>query len=440
MSYRTNLATQIENALRQLLEHEADILARETGFVQRQRKLTGSTFAHLMLYGATSNPCPTYTDWTQAAAVAGTTITPQGIEQRFTPEAAHFLYALLQRLVASVLTASTPEVAPLLERFAGVFIKDSTVIPLPRALASVWQGLGDSEGASAAVKLQVRWDFRTGQLEGPTLQPARCHDRTTPYGIEDLPAGSVELADLGYFCLEELQAKQALGQYFVRRYKLRTEVLTLEGEPLDLLAWLSQVQSEGERWVLLGKQARLPVRLIAFRLSEASAARARQRLYAYARKKGGKPSRRALALAEWVVLITNVPEELLSAREAWVLARVRWQVEILFRVWKSCFRVDECRSRNVWRVLCELYAKLMGVVLWHWLLLVWRGGVWDRSLYKAARAFQRLSVVLEVCWRCGWGLEALLELFEACLATCRVGKRRERPATLQLILESEGLT
>jgi hypothetical protein len=180
MSCRTNLTTQIENALRQLLEHEANTLARETGFVQRQRKLTGSTFAHLILCGATSNPCPTCTDWTQAAAVAGTTLTPQAIEQRFTPEAAHFLYALLQRLVACVVTTCTPEAASLLERFADVFIKDSTVIPLPRALASVWQGLGDSKGASAAVKLQVRGDFRTGQLAGPALQPARCHDRTTP--------------------------------------------------------------------------------------------------------------------------------------------------------------------------------------------------------------------------------------------------------------------
>jgi hypothetical protein len=179
-SCRTNLTTQIENALRQLLEHEAHTLARETGFVQRQRKLTGSTFAQMMVFGAASNPCPTCTDWTQAAAVAGTTITPQAIEQRFTPEAAHFLYALLQRLVACVVTTCTPEVAPLLERFAGVFIKDSTVIPLPRALASVWQGLGDSQGTSAAVKLQVRGDLRTGWLAGSALQPARCHDRTTP--------------------------------------------------------------------------------------------------------------------------------------------------------------------------------------------------------------------------------------------------------------------
>jgi hypothetical protein len=82
------VATQIENALQQILQHDADTLARQTGFVQRQRKLTGSTFAQLMVFGAASNPCPTYTDWTQAAALAGTLITPQGIEQRFTPQAA----------------------------------------------------------------------------------------------------------------------------------------------------------------------------------------------------------------------------------------------------------------------------------------------------------------------------------------------------------------
>jgi hypothetical protein len=56
----THLATQIENALQQILEHDTDALARETGFVQR--KLTGSAFAQMMVFGAVSNPCPTDTD------------------------------------------------------------------------------------------------------------------------------------------------------------------------------------------------------------------------------------------------------------------------------------------------------------------------------------------------------------------------------------------
>ena len=114
MNHTTNLATHIENALRQVLQHDANTRARETGFVQRQRKLTGSTFARMMVFGAASNPCPTDTDWTQAAAVAGTPLTPQGIDQRFTPEATHLLYALRQRRVACVVIICTPEVASLL--------------------------------------------------------------------------------------------------------------------------------------------------------------------------------------------------------------------------------------------------------------------------------------------------------------------------------------
>jgi len=132
----------------------------------------------------------------------------------------------------------------------------------------------------------------------------------------------------------------------VCRSKAGTAVFTETGEPLNLLEWLSRVGSVGERWVLLGKQARVPVRVIAFRLSEASVFRARRRLREYARKQGKQPTQARLALTPWLV-VTNVPETQLSAQEVGVLARVRWQVEIVFRVWTSCFRVDACRSRHV---------------------------------------------------------------------------------------------
>ena len=52
----THLATQIENALQQILEHDADALARETGFVQRQRKLIPTAWAKFMKTSATENP------------------------------------------------------------------------------------------------------------------------------------------------------------------------------------------------------------------------------------------------------------------------------------------------------------------------------------------------------------------------------------------------
>jgi hypothetical protein len=164
---------------------------------------------------------------------------------------------------------------------------------------------------------------------------------------------------------------------------------------------LSQVETVGECRVLLGQAERVPVRLIAYRVSEERARRQRQRLYGYARRKGGTPTRKALALANWVVLVTNVPEERLRAEEVWVLARVRWQVEILFRVWKRHARIDAWRSGNVWRILCELYAKLMGVVVLHWLLLVARGGCMGSECVQGGAGCCRSC-------RCCWPLIGVL--------------------------------
>jgi IS4 transposase len=64
-----------------------------------------------------------------------------------------------------------------------------------------------------------------------------------------------------------------------------------------------------------------------------------------------------MALAAWNVVITNIPEELLSLDEAFVLTRVRWQIELLFKLWKSHGRVDEWRTTNPERILCEVYSE-----------------------------------------------------------------------------------
>ena len=53
---------------------------------------------------------------------------------------------------------------------------------------------------------------------------------------------------------------------------------------------------------------------------------------------------RRMALAAWNVVITNIPQDLLSLEEAFVLTRVRWQIELLFKLWKSHGRVDEWRT------------------------------------------------------------------------------------------------
>ena len=79
----------------------------------------------------------------------------------------------------------------------------------------------------------------------------------------------------------------------------------------------------------LGIDQRVPARLLATRVPQDVAAVRRRRLRAAAQKKGRQVSAVRLALAAWTVLVTNVPAARLTLREALVLARVRWQIEML---------------------------------------------------------------------------------------------------------------
>jgi hypothetical protein len=80
--------------------------------------------------------------------------------------------------------------------------------------------------------------------------------------------------------------------------------------------------------VHLGVQQRVPARLLAVRVPAEVAEQRRRHLRARAAKHGRSPSAESLLLAAWTILVTNAPSDLLSIREALVLLRARWQVEM----------------------------------------------------------------------------------------------------------------
>jgi hypothetical protein len=147
----------------------------------------------------------------------------------------------------------------------------------------------------------------------------------------------------------------------------------------------------------LGETQRQPARLLAGRVPPAVAAERRRRLRATARKKGRTVRARRLAVAAWTMLVTNVPAERLTVREALVLGRARWHIELLFKLWKSQGRVDESRSLKPWRILCEVYAKLLAMVVQHWLFLVSCWAYPHRSLTKAAQTVQKHALHVARC-------------------------------------------
>jgi hypothetical protein len=69
------------------------------------------------------------------------------------------------------------------------------------------------------------------------------------------------------------------------------------------------------------------------------------------------------------MLVTNVPASKLSIEQALVLIHTRWQIELLFKLWKQDTLIDESNGTKPWRVLCEVYANLLAMVVQHWFVL-----------------------------------------------------------------------
>jgi hypothetical protein len=411
--------------------------------------LTGSVFVQTLTFGWLHNPHATLEELAQVAGSLAVPISPQGLDQRFGPRAAAFLEEMLQDAVLRVFSTD-PVAVPVLKRFpGGVNLLDTTTLTLPAAFASAWPGSGRHE-SPAGIKAQVRLNLVDGTLAGPFLFPARDSDVKGTLNRAPLPPGTLLLADLGFFSLDRFQELHQDKVYWLSRVAVETRLTDTSGRVLTAAAILREHKDRDrvDVPVAMGLVHRLPCRLLAIRVPPHVAAER----YRYLRKGGRRVGRKRRnrqrrlckvhpdrwILAEWNVYVTNVPRELLSVQEAWVLARCRWQIELLFKLWKSEGHVDESRSQKPWRILCEIYAKLLGMIVQHWLLLV---GCWshaDRSLVKASRTVRRYapSLAVAVSFCSGHMVFAILANIENDLRTgCRVNRRRRAPPTHQLLTD-----
>jgi Transposase DDE domain len=432
---------QVARAMREILTTTADDAAHTTRFVQRQSRLGGATLSQTLVFGFLGNPQASLEELSQTAAALGVDITPQALDQRFTEAAAACLKRVLHAALARVVAAA-PVAIPLLARFTAVWLQDSSTIVLPDALAPVWQGCGGStpERTTAALKLQVRLEMRTGRLD-VQLQDGRAADQAAELPGK-LEAGALHIADLGYWSLDVFGTLTQQGVCWLSRLQVQTAIYAATGQRQDLLALLTaQPAATLDMAVALGETPRLPARLLAVRVPQEVAATRRRRLREAARKKGRQASTTRLALAAWTLLVTNIPGDRLTLREALVLARVRWQIELLFKLWTSHGRVDESRSTKPWRILCEVYAKLLAMLVQHWVFLVSCWAYPNRSLVKAAQTVQKYALHLASTFGRLRRLIIALSTVQHCVAAgCRMNRRKKHPNTYQLLFDDMSMT
>lgn len=458
--------SQVAEAMKRVLTTRAKELERETGFVQRSSaQLDGPTFVQTTVFGWMDEPEASYSQLRHVAASLGVHVSNQALEQRFGPTSAALMQRVLEEAVGQVMSseASAPD---LVGRFNGVYLQDGTLISLPAELAEAWPGCGGStpEAGQSSLRAQVRLELGQGQMQGPWLQAGRTAERSGVAVETPLPEGCLYNVDLGYFTLTDMRRHGKEGHYWLTQAKATVKLYDQAGQCWDLLALLEAHKSDViDLYVQVGVKDRLPARLIAVRLPAAQVEARRQRANTQpegkpkgcqppgkgrgskARKSSGKRKRwrknrrvspARLRLLEWTILLTNVPSTQLSVQEALVLARCRWQIELLWKLWKQYGRLDTWRSQKPSRVLSEIFAKLVGLVITHWLTLV---GCWqapNRSLVKARQVVQWMTPTLALALRGELALEVVVQrTSESMESGCTLNRRRKRPNTYQLMAD-----
>jgi hypothetical protein len=429
------------------LTETAEVACQTHGVVQRVRQFSGATLVQTLVLGWLEAPDASLSALCQSAATRGVAISPQGLAQRFTEALAMALQEVLAALVREVV-AGPASAIPLLQRFGHVWLLDTTTIQLPDALHAVWPGCGGHAGyGAAALKLAVELDLVTGQLAGPQLSAGRASDRSSPLLSGGHAAGSLCIRDLGFFRLTQLRAASQRGERWLSRLMAGTAVYTADGTrwtQADLLQAAGQ-RADGtaagvvDLPVELGRTTRLPARLLAERVPAAIARARRKRLRRAAQTKRQTVSAERLALADWTVLVTCLSPEELTLDEALALLRARWQIEQLFDLWKTHGGLDRSRSTQPWRILCEVYAKLIALVIQHWLVLHGDWAAPNHSLIKAASVVRASVRLLAVTFDQPRRLRVALRTIGALLTHAgRLNTRRRHPGTWQQLLDPPG--
>jgi len=425
------------------------LLARQTGFCQRQGKIDPYDF---LLSGVLGQASALRLTLDSQARSLAEPVSRQAIDQRYHERTVAYFHAAFDHVLAHALgQPPTAAMAGSLQaHFSAVYLLDSTCFDAPPALQTLFPSCG-GDASPANVKVLLRYEYIQGQFEPRALPPGKKPDQNLAAPIAQLlHKDQLQIQDKGFYAAAAWHAAQAAGAYLLMPWPRSVTVWTRPqpNQPeqlLDVAAVLGAATASCVEWaeVVLGKDERRVegLRLTAFRLSPESAGRHRAALReARRRQDGGSPTQTALELAGWLLLLTNAPVAKLPTHMIAYLYRLRWQIELIFRQCKSTLRLDQARGNNPQRTQCEIWARLLCAVFVFWWhahanAVCWLHRRGEISFEKTACAIQQKAHGLgRALFRGGVRLgEALRELWNCLLKTARKGRQKTRTNTWDVL-------
>jgi len=331
--------------------------AKRTNFIKRERKIHPEVFFWVISLGYGVSLQRTLAGIKRMYEKArNNTISDSSWYYRFTPELVAFLHECVIHGMKQLARDSCRSLDSRLNCFLDVFIQDSTVIRLNKVLAEKWPA-ARSRTVAAGVKVNVLVSVKANGPKSVSIIPERTSD------VKTLRIGSwmrdrIILIDLGFYKYGLFSKIQEKGGYFVSRMKSNANpgILSLnKGCKLDEERIkglkLSEILKGLNKEIL---DAKVVIQYI---------------------KTGGKRKRelimeefRLIAIynqddEKYHVYITNISDELLTAKDITDLYRGRWEIELVFKELKSKYQLDVVETTNEQVIKAFIWISILTMIL-----------------------------------------------------------------------------
>ena len=367
---------ELSDALTALInEEEITELAMTSGYEIRASPLRGINFFLIHLLAAfDKGMSSSLTELCNHGHTLGIDVAKESLNDRYTEKASLFMKQVCQLLMSKRLGEQVT--LNVLQQFDGVFVSDSTSIELPAHLCQSFGG--ELKGKSTSLlKMDCTFDLQS-DWSHVWLRYGASSDQTHIMGP---PKNSLWLRDLGYYRTADFKGIDYQGGKFISRARMDIPLYTSDdGKDQINLEQLVDTLPQGtyfEANVRIGNKQRFPVRLIVQRVPDNIAEKKRKKLIAQKRFRSQKLSKRRIRLCALNIYITNLQASKWDASQIQTLYKIRWQIELIFKIWKSQLHLGKVPKMNRHRFECSLYAMLISISLNHRMIQKFKDYYWN---------------------------------------------------------------
>ncbi len=362
------LATELKNCFD---IKEINILARNSKFIQRSTsQLTGQSFLMMNVFDSTDGKersLKDSCDW--LAEHFDLNIKKQSLDERYNTHAVSFIKSCFNRIVQIVNEGVKDRDMEL--PFSRIQLVDSTSFQIPEHLATFYEGY-KGNGGNAILKMHLNYNLLNGGITDISLTDGSANDNLYKLGKgEEIIRNCMYIRDLGYFDLNHFIKLDKNHAYFLSRIKTNAvySMLNEKGkiERIDIADYLpkaGQTKELKEVYIGWNKKRKLKARLIMQAVPEEVAMQRLKKLEQYQSKhKETNVSEQRKKMCFFNMYITNAPEEMLATKIVRLIYTLRWQIELIFKIWKSLFKIDQVKKMSIFRFECYIYSRLIAIFL-----------------------------------------------------------------------------